>query len=51
LIDYLRFYIPLKNFGLYGDLTIAGEGLQDLDLSSALRAFEQGEIFIMLHLL
>jgi hypothetical protein len=25
LIDYLRFYVPLKNFSLYGDVTIAGE--------------------------
>jgi hypothetical protein len=28
-----------------------GEGLQNLGLCSALRAFEQGEIFIVLHLL
>jgi hypothetical protein len=27
---------------LYGDVTIAGEGLQNLDLCSALKAFEQG---------
>jgi hypothetical protein len=51
LIDYLRFYIPLKNFSLYGDVTIAGEGLQNLGLCSALRAFEQGGIFIVSHLL
>jgi hypothetical protein len=50
-IDYLRFYVPLKNFHLYGDVTIAGEGLQNLGLSSALRAFEQGGIFIVPHLL
>jgi hypothetical protein len=38
--DYLRFYVPLKNNSLkYGDVTIAGEGLQDLGLCSALRAF------------
>jgi hypothetical protein len=31
-----------KNFSLkYGDVTIAGEGLQHLDLCSALKAFEQ----------
>jgi hypothetical protein len=47
LIDYLRFYVPLKNFSL----TIAGEGLQNLGLCSALRAFEQGGIFIVPHLL
>jgi hypothetical protein len=53
LIDYLGFYVPLKNFSLnvYGDVTIAGEGLQNLGLCSALRAFEQGGIFIMPHLL
>jgi hypothetical protein len=38
-------------FHLYGDVTIAGEGLQNLDLCSALRAFEQGGIFIVPHLL
>jgi hypothetical protein len=36
----------------YGDITMAGDwGLQNLGLSSALRAFEQGGIFIMPHLL
>jgi hypothetical protein len=34
-------------FNLYGYVTITGEGLQNLDLCSALRAFEQGEIFIV----
>jgi hypothetical protein len=51
LLFYLRFYIPLKKFHLYGDVTIAGKGLQNLGLCSALRAFEQGEIFIVPHLL
>jgi hypothetical protein len=55
LIDYLRFYVQLKNFSLYlsiyGDVTIAGEGLQNLGLCAALRAFEQGGIFIVPHLL
>jgi hypothetical protein len=36
---------------LYGDVTIAGEGLRNLGLCSALTAFEQGGIFIMPHLL
>jgi hypothetical protein len=36
---------------LNGDVTIAGEGLQNLGQSSALRAFEQGGIFIVPHLL
>jgi hypothetical protein len=38
-------------FHLYGDATIAGEELQNLGLCSALRAFEQGGIFIVPHLL
>jgi hypothetical protein len=38
-------------FHLYGDVTITGEGLQNLGLCSALRAFEQGGIFIAPHLL
>jgi hypothetical protein len=38
-------------FHLNGDVTIAGEGLQNLGLCSALRAFEQGGIFIVPHLL
>jgi hypothetical protein len=38
-------------FHLYGDVTIAGEGLQNLGLCSALKAFEQGGIFIVPHLL
>jgi hypothetical protein len=38
-------------FYLYGDVTIAGEELQNLGLCSAVRAFEQGEIFIVPHLL
>jgi hypothetical protein len=49
---WLRFYVPLKNCSLiHGDFTIAGEGLQNLGLCSALRAFEQGDIFIVPHLL
>jgi hypothetical protein len=38
-------------FHLYGDDTIAGEGLQNLGLCSAFKAYEQGEIFIVPHLL
>jgi hypothetical protein len=38
-------------FHWYGDVTIAGEGLQKLGLCSALRVFEQGGIFIVPHLL
>jgi hypothetical protein len=44
------FYVPLKNFSLRG-VTIAGEGLQNLRLSSSLRAFEQGGMFIVPDLL
>jgi hypothetical protein len=51
LIDYLRFYVPLKKFHLYGDVFIAGEGQQNLGLCSVLRAFELGGIFIVPHLL
>jgi hypothetical protein len=36
-------------FHLYGDITITGEGLQNLGLCSALKAFFQGGIFIMIH--
>jgi hypothetical protein len=33
LIDYLGFYVPLKNISLkYENVTIAGEGLQNLSL-------------------
>jgi hypothetical protein len=38
-------------FHLYGDVTIAGEGLQNSGLCSALMDFEQGGIFIVPHLL
>jgi hypothetical protein len=47
LIDYLLFYVSL----MCGDVTIAGEGLQNLGLCSALRAFDQGGIFIVPNLL
>jgi hypothetical protein len=52
LIDYSVFYVPLKNISLkYGDITITGEGLQNLGLCLALMVFEQGVIFTMPHLL
>jgi hypothetical protein len=54
LIDWLIFYWYTSRsriFHLYGDVTIAGEGLQNLGLCSALRAFEQGGIFLVPHLL
>jgi hypothetical protein len=38
-------------FHLYWDVTIAGEGLQNLGLCSTHRAFEQGGNFIVPHLL
>jgi hypothetical protein len=38
-------------FHLYGDVTIAGEGLQNLRLYSSLNPFEQWMIFIVPHLL
>jgi hypothetical protein len=51
LIDHCGFRPSSKMFHLYGDVTIAGEGLQNLGLCSALRAFQQGGIFIVPHLL
>jgi hypothetical protein len=38
-------------FHLYGDVTIAGEGLRNLGLCTALRTFEEGGIFIVPHML
>ena len=38
-------------FHQYKDVTITGEVLQNLDLCLALRAFEQGGIFILPHIL
>jgi hypothetical protein len=53
LIDYLLFYVRLKNIShtwrRHG--TIAGERLQNLGLCLMLKAFEQGWIFIVPHLL
>jgi hypothetical protein len=52
LIDYFTVLRPAQEFFyLYGDVTITGEGLQNLGLCSAPRAFEQGGIFIVPHLL
>jgi hypothetical protein len=38
-------------FRFYGEVTITGEGLQNLGLCSALRAFEQGGVFTVPHML
>jgi hypothetical protein len=54
IIDRLIIYCftsHLRIFHLYGDVIIIGKGLQNLGLCSALRAFEQGGIFIVPHLL
>jgi hypothetical protein len=54
LQNYYFFIIlrPTQDFfHLYGDITMASEGLQTLGLCSALRAFEQGGISIVPHLL
>jgi hypothetical protein len=40
-----------KIFHLYGDVTNTGEELQNLRPCLALKAFEQGKIFIVAHLL
>jgi hypothetical protein len=50
LIDWL-FYLLLKSFHLYRNVIITGEELHNLGLCSAVRAFEQGGIFIVPHLL
>jgi hypothetical protein len=45
---------PLENLSIiiiYGDITIDGEGLQNLGLSSAFIASERGGIFILPHLM
>jgi hypothetical protein len=50
MIDWLIIYCFTSRsriFHLYGDVTITGEGLQNLGLCSELRAFEQGGIFIV----
>jgi hypothetical protein len=45
-VDYLLFYVLLNFFfHFYGDITITDEGLQDLGLCSAHRAFEQEGIY------
>jgi hypothetical protein len=53
LIDYFRVLRPAQEYFSYmdRDFTIADEGLQNLGLCSALRAFEQRGIFIVPHLL
>jgi hypothetical protein len=52
LIGWLYCFTSLsRNFHSYGDVTITGDRLQNLGLCSALRAIEQGGIFIMPHLL
>ena len=49
LIDWL--FNILRPFQEYFTYIIAGEGLQNLSLCSVLRAFEQGGVFIVSHLL
>ena len=51
LIDYLRFYVPLKNISLIWRRHHCRWRAANLGLCSALRAFEQGGIFIVPHLL
>jgi hypothetical protein len=55
LIDLLliiySFMSSSRIFHLYWDIIITGEGLQNLGLCSALRAFEDDEIFIVPNLL
>jgi hypothetical protein len=50
--DYLLFNLrPARESFTHGDITIAGEGLQNMGLCSVLMAFEQGGVFIVSHLL
>jgi hypothetical protein len=54
MVDWLIVYCFTSRsriFHLYGDVTIAGERLQNLGLCWALRVFEQRGIFIVPHLL
>jgi hypothetical protein len=51
LINIESFTSRSRIFHLCEDVTIADEGMQNLGLCSALRAFEQGGIFIVPHLL
>ena len=53
LIDLIIYCVTSRSrvFHLLDHVTITGEGLQNLGLSSALRAFAQGGIFIVPHLL
>jgi hypothetical protein len=41
----------LRTFLLYRDVTITGEGLENLGLCPAIRTFEQRGIYILPHLL
>jgi hypothetical protein len=43
----MKIFSPRK----YGDVTVTGEGLQNLGLYSEFRVFEHGGIFIVPHLL
>jgi hypothetical protein len=53
MIDLLIYCFTSRSriFHVYGDIIIAGEGLKNLGLCSALTAFEQGGIFIVPQLL
>ena len=45
--DYLLFNLrPARESFTHGDITVVGEGLQNLGQCSALRAFEQGGVFL-----
>jgi hypothetical protein len=47
----MQIYTVLRPAQEFGDFTIAGERLENLGLCSTLRAFVQGGIFIVPHLL
>lgn len=50
VLYYLTYLSPIFFF-THGYVTFAGEKMHNLDLSSELMTFEQGDIFIMPHLL
>jgi hypothetical protein len=47
IMQRIDFMSHARIFHLYGDVSITGKGLQNLGLCLALRAFEQGGIFIV----
>jgi hypothetical protein len=51
IIQRIDFMSHARIFRLYGDVSITGKSMQNLGICLALKAFEQGGIFIVPHLL